>query len=339
MSRRRSLEPLRPAAIGLRWINAGARPRVVIRIGKERRPWRHPATNRSSRGLSTGSSDPWASGAVSCRRPGAQADRRRVSRRHAGSPHPRPRPVLAGGRREGAQPRADAEKPRSRPRRRHQFPQAPAGRPGAAPGALAPARNREAALVLAAFLARFWSAPARLGQPFPIDRRALAGHRDLALTEARVRGAIRRWRRSGISSGRPGAGPALPADGRRPPRRPLAFHFGAEFQACSRPPTERPRRGPQKAQDGRRPLPASSAADSLERHGCDLWRTLAKRSRDPDQARRLLALAEIYDGARERRCGPDRRRHAPDRPRLGAALQRTGPEGLINGKAPGSLPS
>ena len=114
VSRRRSLEPLRPAAIGLRWINAGARPRVVIRIGKERRPWRHPATNRSSRGLSTG-----AVFAVARRR---SADRRQGVRRHAGSPRPRPRPVLAGGRREGAQPRADAEKPRSRPRRRSQDP-------------------------------------------------------------------------------------------------------------------------------------------------------------------------------------------------------------------------
>src|SRR5215207_2594577 len=48
--------------------------------------------------------------------------------------------------------------------------------------ALAPAKNREAALVLAVFLGRYWSAPARLGQAFPIDRRALCGHRDLPLT-------------------------------------------------------------------------------------------------------------------------------------------------------------
>ena len=33
--------------------------------------------------------------------------------------------------------------------------------------ALAPAKNREAALVLAVFLARYWSASARLGQAFP----------------------------------------------------------------------------------------------------------------------------------------------------------------------------
>ena len=57
--------------------------------------------------------------------------------------------------------------------------------------ALAPFRNREAAFALAVFLARFWCMPGRVALPFPIDRRALAGHRELGLTEARVRGAIR----------------------------------------------------------------------------------------------------------------------------------------------------
>ena len=78
--------------------------------------------------------------------------------------------------------------------------------------ALAPAKNREAALVLAVFLARYWSAPARLGQAFPIDRRALvrpsrpAAHggpgsrRDPALEE----GACRKlWRRPQDGLGRP----------------------------------------------------------------------------------------------------------------------------------------
>ena len=41
------------------------------------------------------------------------------------------------------------------------------------------------------FIGRFWSAPGRLEQAFPIDRRALANRPDLGLTEARVRGAIR----------------------------------------------------------------------------------------------------------------------------------------------------
>ena len=60
-------------------------------------------------------------------------------------------------------------------------------------------------------------------------------------------------------------------------------------------------------------------------------RALAKRSRDPDQTRRLLALAAIYDGAcRPRRL--DRLRDAADRARLGAAskladLRASGPAG------------
>src|SRR4051794_35865137 len=57
--------------------------------------------------------------------------------------------------------------------------------------ALTPFRNRDAAFALAVFLARFWSTPARLLTAFPIDRRELADHAALGLTEARVRGAIR----------------------------------------------------------------------------------------------------------------------------------------------------
>src|SRR4051812_1714562 len=57
--------------------------------------------------------------------------------------------------------------------------------------ALMPFRNRDAAFALAVFIARFWSTPARLLTAFPIDRRELAGHAALGLTEARIRGAIR----------------------------------------------------------------------------------------------------------------------------------------------------
>src|SRR3954454_2825378 len=57
--------------------------------------------------------------------------------------------------------------------------------------ALAQYRNRDAAFALAVFIGRFWSAPGRLEQAFPIDRRALANRPDLGLTEAKVRGAIR----------------------------------------------------------------------------------------------------------------------------------------------------
>jgi hypothetical protein len=57
--------------------------------------------------------------------------------------------------------------------------------------ALAPFKNRDAAFALAVFLARFWSVPGRVAGSFPIDRRALADHMGLELTEARVRGAIK----------------------------------------------------------------------------------------------------------------------------------------------------
>src|SRR3954469_10922805 len=57
--------------------------------------------------------------------------------------------------------------------------------------ALAPYRNCDAAFALAVFLGRFWSTPARLLTAFPIDRRELADHAALGLSESRVRGAIR----------------------------------------------------------------------------------------------------------------------------------------------------
>src|SRR3954449_10703070 len=56
--------------------------------------------------------------------------------------------------------------------------------------ALAPFRNRGAAFVLGVFLGRFWATPKRPLAALPIDRRELADHAGLGLTEARVRGAI-----------------------------------------------------------------------------------------------------------------------------------------------------
>src|SRR3989337_3115049 len=67
-------------------------------------------------------------------------------------------------------------------------------------------------------------------------------------------------------------------------------------------------------------------------------RDLAKRSRDPDQTRRLLALAVLYEGGSR-----------ADAARLGAVGLQTvrdwvlrfnaeGPEGLLTGKAPGARP-
>ena len=63
-------------------------------------------------------------------------------------------------------------------------------------------------------------------------------------------------------------------------------------------------------------------------------RRLAKRTRDATQSRRLLALAEVYDGGSR-----------TDASRIGGvglqiirdgSLQRRGPDGLVDGKSPGA---
>ena len=57
-------------------------------------------------------------------------------------------------------------------------------------GEAAPLRNGEAVVLLATFVARFQTGPRCLGRSFPLDRRVLAAHPALGLSEARVRGAL-----------------------------------------------------------------------------------------------------------------------------------------------------
>src|SRR3954453_19334541 len=95
--------------------------------------------------------------------------------------------------------------------------------------ALVPFRNRDAAFALAIFLGRFWSTPSRLPSAFPIDRRELADHAALGLTEARVRGAIRTLEEVGFLDRAVASGsPYRPTpDGLH--RKPVLFLFGAEY--------------------------------------------------------------------------------------------------------------
>src|SRR3954451_8150926 len=94
---------------------------------------------------------------------------------------------------------------------------------------LAPARNRDAALALAVFLGRFWSTPSRITSAFPIDRRELADHAGLGLTEARVRGAIRTLEEVGFLDR------AVPSGSTHKPtpdglhRKPVLFMFGSDY--------------------------------------------------------------------------------------------------------------
>src|SRR5215203_2957776 len=181
--------------------------------------------------------------------------------------------------------------------------------------ALAPAKNRESALTLAVFVARFWSAPGRLGLPFPVDRRALVGHPELGLSEARVRGAIRALEEVGYLERivpEPGRRYQPTADGLH--RRPLVFHFGAEFQATFEAANKRLRRGPQEAQDGRRLLPASPLPATRPRPSWSPPKASANSPKSTSQSSTSVVLGEL-----EKR--PSRTSFFLPEPRRGSGLE------------------
>src|SRR4051812_28013181 len=95
--------------------------------------------------------------------------------------------------------------------------------------ALMPFRNRDAAFALATFLGRFWSTPARLLTAFPTDRRELAEHACLGLTEARVRGAIRALEEVGFLDRAVASGSTHRPTPDGLHRRPVLFMFGSDY--------------------------------------------------------------------------------------------------------------
>src|SRR4051794_31095996 len=95
--------------------------------------------------------------------------------------------------------------------------------------ALTPFRNRDAAFALATFLRRFWSTPARLLAAFPIDRRELADHAALGLTEARVRGAIRALEEVGFLDRAVASGSTHRPTPDGLHRKPVLFLFGSDY--------------------------------------------------------------------------------------------------------------
>src|SRR3954454_16240933 len=97
--------------------------------------------------------------------------------------------------------------------------------------ALGPYRNRDAAFALATFLGRFWSTPNRLLTAFPIDRRELANHAALGLTEARVRGAIRTLEEVEFLDRAIASGSTHKPTPEGLHRKPVLFMFGSDYPA------------------------------------------------------------------------------------------------------------
>ncbi len=131
--------------------------------------------------------------------------------------------------------------------------------------ALVPFRNREAAFTLATFLARFWSVPGRVTGSFPIDRRALADHEGLRLTEGRVRGAIRTLEAVGfLERAIPAAGSRYKATEGGLHRKPVLFVFGPEYAPAFLTANNRARAARGGDRRDRRPVtPAASSRPSI----------------------------------------------------------------------------
>jgi hypothetical protein len=92
-------------------------------------------------------------------------------------------------------------------------------------------RNADAAMRLAAFLARFHTAPGRLGRTFPVDRIALAAHAELGLSASRIRGALAALEQIGFLERHelPGSRYRRTEWGLR--RKPVLWRFAATFFA------------------------------------------------------------------------------------------------------------
>jgi hypothetical protein len=148
---------------------------------------------------------------------------------------------------------------------------------------------------------------------FPIDRRALAGHKDLELSEARVRGAIRLLEEIGFlerEEAAPGAKFQRTAEGLH--RRPILFRFGPDFLDLFRN-ARRSLAAHRKPQERRKPIPARTYPS--------LPRTLTKSPKHTSDIPPILLMGEVRRLPREN-SPPWDQPHSDSR--LEAALKRLG---------------
>jgi hypothetical protein len=130
---------------------------------------------------------------------------------------------------------------------------------------LAPFRNRDAAFAFAVFVARFWSAPGRIERPFSLDRRELAEHSGLDLTEARVRGAIRALEAVGfLDRVEPERGSRYQPTPDGLHRKPVSFRLGLEYRAAFETANKRAAKARGRHFQERRPLPPETLRQSSQ---------------------------------------------------------------------------
>jgi hypothetical protein len=181
---------------------------------------------------------------------------------------------------------------------------------------LAPFRNREAAYALAVFLARFWSAPGRIVEAFHIDRRALADHGELHLTEARVRGAIRTLEEIGfLDRAIPPSGSKYKATEEGLHRKPIRFVFGSDYAPLFIAANERATRAHGAHSGKRRPLTPSCSQRS------SVALPVARFTNSPKSNSVADPLVNLGDLRKKERSGIPPKASEPN-PALESALER-----------------
>lgn len=177
--------------------------------------------------------------------------------------------------------------------------------------ALRPFRNRDAAYALALFLARYWSAPNRIVDAFHIDRRALADHSDLGLTEKRIRSAIRTLEEIGFLDRAVTSGSRYKPTEEGLRRKPIRFQFGSEYASLFIAANQRVAAGRNRRSEARR----SEALVSSHRASIgSVEGQMAKGPKNKSEADRTMNLGPLV------KSGLPPKAFIPD-PKLEAALE------------------
>ena len=165
-------------------------------------------------------------------------------------------------------------------------------------GEAAPLRNGEAVVLLATFVARFQTGPRCLGRSFPLDRRVLAAHPALGLSEARVRGALAALVALGFleaEEAAPGRRYQRTVEGLH--RRAVLYRVAPAYAELFTAANRTPRRAPGRAVGGGRALAAPPMPAAASRAFRSPPETRPLRSpKDTESQKTCIPLGEIKEG-------------------------------------------